>query len=137
MPSVKKRGDTFRIMVSLGYDMKGRQIRKTTTFKAPEGVTPGKAEKLAVAFAHSFEKKCQGMANMNENLRFSELAKWYFDQIAPHRLKENTFNSTKYLIDMYVLPNIGHLKLKDITTARVDALFNHLHQSGRTRQYTS
>ena len=47
MPSVKKRGDTFRIMVSLGYDMKGRQIRKTTTFKAPEGVTPGKAEKLA------------------------------------------------------------------------------------------
>ena len=41
MPSVKKRGDTFRIMVSLGYDMKGRQIRKTTTFKAPENVTPG------------------------------------------------------------------------------------------------
>ena len=135
MPSIKKRGDTFRIMVSLGYDMKGRQIRKTTTFKAPESVTPGKAEKLAVTFAHSFEKKCQGMANMNENLRFSELAKWYFDQIAPHRLKEATFNSTKYLIDMYVLPNIGHLKLKDITTARVDALFNHLHQNGRVRHY--
>lgn len=44
MPSVNKRGDTFRIMVSLGYDLKGRQIRKTTTFKPPEGVTPGKAE---------------------------------------------------------------------------------------------
>jgi len=135
MPSVKKRGDTFRIMVSLGYDMKGRQIRKTTTFKSPEGVTPGKAEKLAVAFAHSFEKKCQGMANMNENLRFAELAKWYFEQIAPLKVKETTLNSTKYLIDTYVLPNIGHLKLKDISTARIDELFNQLYTNGRKTVY--
>lgn len=26
MPSVKRRGDSFRIMVSLGYGMDGRQI---------------------------------------------------------------------------------------------------------------
>lgn len=52
MPSVKKRGDSFRIMVSLGYGMDGRQIRKTTTYTPPEGVTPGKAEKLATAFAY-------------------------------------------------------------------------------------
>lgn len=135
MASVTKRGDTFRIMVSLGYDMKGRQIRKTTTFKPPEGVTPGKAEKLARAYAHDFEKKCQGLLNMDENIRFSELVEWYFDQIAPHRLKEATFYSTKSLIDLYVLPGIGHLKLKDISTARIDALFNQLYKSGRTRQY--
>ena len=56
MPSVKRRGDTFRIMVSLGYGMDGKQIRKTTTYTPPEGVTPGKAEKLATAFAYEFEK---------------------------------------------------------------------------------
>ena len=134
MPSVHKRGDTFRIMVSLGYDMKGRQIRKTTTFKPPENVTPGKAEKLAVAFAHEFEKKCQGMANMNENIRFAELVKWYYEQIAPHKLKENTLYGNKKLIDLYVLPNIGHLKLKDVTTARVDELFNLLLKNGRTTE---
>ncbi len=50
MPSVKRRGDTFRIMVSLGYGMDGKQIRKTTTYTPPEGVTPGKAEKLATAY---------------------------------------------------------------------------------------
>ena len=135
MPSIKKRGDTFRIMVSLGYDIKGRQIRKNTTFKPPLGVAPGKADKLAVAFAHEFEKKCQGMTNMNENLRFSELVLWYYEQIAPHKLKETTLNSTKYLIDTYVLPNIGHLKMKDISTSRIDELFNHLYKNGRKTVY--
>ena len=60
MPSVKKRGDSYRIMVSLGYDMDGKQVCKTTTFTPPEGVTPGKAEKLAISYAHEFEKRCTG-----------------------------------------------------------------------------
>lgn len=45
MPSIKKRGKSFRIMVSMGYDMAGKQIRKTNTFTPPDGVTEGKAEK--------------------------------------------------------------------------------------------
>lgn len=35
MPSISKRGDTYRIMVSLGYGLNGKQIRKTTTFTLP------------------------------------------------------------------------------------------------------
>ena len=50
MPSISKRGNAFRIMVSLGYGMDGRQIRKTPTYMTPEGVKQGKAEKLVTAF---------------------------------------------------------------------------------------
>ena len=134
MPSISKRGNAFRIMVSLGYGMDGRQIRKTTTYMPPEGVTPGKAEKLVTAFAYEFEKSCQGMVNMNENLRFSELVTWYNEQIAPHKLKESTLYSNRKLIDLYVLPYLGNLKLKDISTARIDGLFNTLLRNGRTAQ---
>ena len=80
MASITQRGSTFRIMVSLGYGMDGRQIRKTTTYTPPEGVTPGKARKLAEAYAHGFEKHCQGVTNLNENIRFHELASWYFQE---------------------------------------------------------
>ena len=45
MPSIKKRGDSYRIMVSLGYDMEGKQVRKTTTFTPPEVVTPRQSRK--------------------------------------------------------------------------------------------
>lgn len=134
MPSITRRGDTFRIMVSLGYDMEGRQIRKTTTYRPPENVTPGKAEKLATAYAYEFEKRCQGMVNMNENIRFSELCEWYFDQIAVHKLKPTTYYNNRKMIELYVLPYLGNMKLKDINTARIDALFNELFRHGRKRE---
>lgn len=134
MPSVKKRGDTYRIMVSQGYDIYGKQIRKTTTYTPPDGVTEGKAEKLATAYAFEYEKRCQGMTNMNENIRFLELAKWYYEQVGVHKLKATTYANNRFLMELYVLPYIGNMKLKDINTARIDALFNELHRDGRTRE---
>lgn len=134
MPSIKKRGNTYRIMVSLGYDIYGKQIRKTTTYTPPEGVSEGKAEKLAMAYAYEFEKRCQGMTNMNENIRFSELMEWYFNQVAIHKLKPATYANNRTLMDLYVLPYIGNMKLKDINTAKIDELFNQLHRDGRRRE---
>jgi len=137
MASITKRGDTFRIMVSCGYGMDGRQIRRTTTFSPPPDVTEGKALKLAQAFAHDYEKHVNGVSNLNESMRFHELAEWYFREIGPNKLKENTLIGTQKLIDIYVIPYIGHLKLKDIGTARLDELFNRLRVSGRVlKTYT-
>lgn len=31
MPTIQKRGDTYRIRVSAGYDSSGKQIMKSTT----------------------------------------------------------------------------------------------------------
>ena len=75
MATITKRGETFRIKVSLGYDANGKQIVKSTTFTPPTGVTPKKAEKLANEYAFEFERHCKGYAQINENMRFSELAK--------------------------------------------------------------
>ena len=87
MATITKRGDTFRIKVSLGYDTEHKQIVKSTTFKPPQGVTPKKAEKLAQQFAYDFENKCKDYTELNENMRFSELADWYFENYAPIELK--------------------------------------------------
>lgn len=134
MPSIRKRGNTYRIMVSLGYDLEGKQIRKTTTFTPPPDVTEGKAEKLATAFAYDFEKRCRGMVNLDENIRFVDLATWYYEEIAIHKLKPKTFETNRYMINTYVMPYIGHVKLKDINTAKIDALFNELFKNGRRYQ---
>ena len=136
MPSVSKRGDVYRIMVSLGYGMDGRQIRKTTTYTPPEGVTEGKAKKLAEAYAHEYEKRCRGVTNLGENMRFHELAEWYYREAAPNLLKGITIYSQEQLLRAYILPELGHLKLKDITTARLDEFFNRLvREGGVTKRY--
>ena len=46
MATISKRKGAYQIIVSLGYDEAGKQIRKTTTYRIPEGTTPKKAEKF-------------------------------------------------------------------------------------------
>ena len=82
MATINKRGNTFQIVVSLGLDVNGKKIRKTTTYKPPENTTPKKAEKLAQEFAVEFERKCRGLSSFNVNMRFSEMAEWFIDNYA-------------------------------------------------------
>ena len=87
MATITKRGNTFQIVVSMGYDTDGKKIRKTTTFKPPANTTEKKAEKLAKDFAFEFEQRCKGMTELKENMRFADLVEWYFDNYAPNALK--------------------------------------------------
>ena len=40
MPTIQKRGDTYRIRVSAGYDSNGKQLMKSMTWKPAPGMTP-------------------------------------------------------------------------------------------------
>ena len=45
MASIVKRGDSYRVSVSNGYDISGKKIVATKTFKKPENMTSAKWEK--------------------------------------------------------------------------------------------
>ena len=45
MATIEKRGETYRITVSIGYDVNGKQIRKRMTYKPPENLTPSQLKK--------------------------------------------------------------------------------------------
>lgn len=122
MATITKRGDTFRIKVSLGYDTEHKQIIKSTTFKPPQGVTPNKAEKLAQQFAYEFESRCKDYTELNENMRFSELADWYFENFAPVELKPSTAYTYKGQYEKHIKPVIGNMKLKEITTPKLTSV---------------
>jgi integrase len=119
MATITKRGDTFRIKVSLGYDMNHKQIVKSTTYKPPQGVTPKKAEKLAQQFAFEFENRCKDYTELNESMRFSELADWYFENYAPIELKGSTVYTYMGQYKKHIEPVIGNMKIKDITTPKL------------------
>ena len=123
MATVNKRGNTFQIVVSLGLDVNGKKIRKTTTYKPPENTTPKKAEKLAHEFAIEFERKCKGMTSLNENMRFCDMAEWFIDNYAKNELKEITAYNYESQIKNHLLPELGNIKLKDFTPAKITAFF--------------
>ena len=57
--------------------------------------------------------------SFNENMRFSELADWYFTNYAPIELKESTVYTYKGQYRNHIEPVLGNIKLKDITTPKL------------------
>lgn len=113
---------SYRIRVSLGYDLNGNQIQKTTTFKIPPHTTESKGRKIAQEYAVEYEQHCRGYSTLRENMRFSELAEWYFQNYAPVELKESTVYNYKSQYENHLAPKIGNMKLKDITTPKITEL---------------
>ncbi|MDY6086602.1 MAG: tyrosine-type recombinase/integrase [Succiniclasticum sp.] len=132
MASIRKRGETFTITAYMGYDDSGKQRKKTTTYRPPDGVTAGKAEKLAKQYAAVWEEKIRGYVALDENRTFRELADWYYSSVAPNRLKPHTLIHYKEGIDKHIMPTLGHEKLKNITPPMLDRLFTELQRSGNS-----
>lgn len=55
MASIDYRNGSFRITVSLGYDIYGKRIRETATFVPDQNLSPKKQRKSAEEFAAQFE----------------------------------------------------------------------------------
>ena len=56
MASILKRKDNYFIMVSCGYDVNGKQIRRTMTYTPDEGMTEKQIEKEVKRQAVLFEE---------------------------------------------------------------------------------
>ena len=138
MASIRKRGNTFQITVSLGFDTEGKQIVQTTTYR-PEARTEKAIEKEVKEYARDFEKKVKaGKYLTGEKTTFQEVTKLWLSDCAADTL---TDHGEKYLdrIKKYAYPAFGTAKISSITTIQIQALINSMRESGlapKTIHYT-
>ncbi|GHU47432.1 hypothetical protein FACS1894120_5450 [Clostridia bacterium] len=130
MASIRKRGETYHITVSLGVDADYKQVRKFTTFTPPHGLTEKQGKKEAQEYARVFELNCKGLTAYDENMLLSELCDWYFTTIAPNKTRERTIDGNKFRLGHYVLPKLGGKKLKELKPAILAAHFMEIQKSG-------
>jgi hypothetical protein len=124
MASIRKRGKhrkTYHITVSLGRNTDGSQHLKTTTFTPPDGLSEKQGLKAAKEFAQKFEADCRGLANFDDSMTLNELTKWYFDTIAPNKLRAHTLEKRRGALSRHTLPNLGGRRLRELTPARFEA----------------
>lgn len=112
---IVQRGKNYSFTVAMGMDVNGRQIRKTTTWKPPEGITEKKADKLAKEAYIQFKNRCKGLSAFNENMRFKDLTEEYFKVYAVNKLKPITAYNYRKMVDYHFIEFFGNKKLKDIT----------------------
>lgn len=135
MASIEKRGDSYRVTVSAGYDASGRKLRQSATFKPDRLTATGRAkaesviEKEVQAFAAQFERDVKaGSVSGCGSMRFSELVDCYLEQYAASELEEGTADGYQATLEKRLLPALGHIRIRDLAQKQLDlqTYFNHL-----------
>lgn len=129
MATVQKRGNSYRITVSCGYDINGRQIRKTTTWTPEPGMTPKQEEKELERQKVLFEERCRSGQVLDGSIKFADFADKWFTDYAEKQLRVKTLNRYKDLMKR-INPAIGHIRLDKLRPDHLLAFYDNLAEEG-------
>lgn len=133
MPSIQKRGSSYRITVSCGYDAQKRQIRKTKTYRPLPGMTPRQIEKEVQRFAMVFEASAKNGEYIDSGrIRLVDFCPQYLE-IASGILSPTTLAAYERVIQQYIIPILGHFRLSEIRPFHVQMFIQRLRGPGGGR----
>lgn len=131
MASIQKRGDSYRIVVSMGYDVNHKKLVEITTFTPDKNLTPKKRQKAVEDFAYEFEKKCRNHERLEgEKTALKDFIDRWRSEKAEQELQPSTLERYDGIIHDFILPGLGHLKLTEIKPHTVNGFFVALTKDG-------
>lgn len=136
MATHQKRGNSYKITVSLGYDCSGKQIRKNTTWTPEPGMTPKQIEKELLRQKHIFEEKCKTGQVLDGGIRFADFYEIWLKEYAQRTMRTTTIEKNNNYIRR-ILPAIGHLKLEKIQPHHLLSFYSNLEEDGVRDDYRS
>lgn len=133
MATIRKRegkhGPSYQIRSSCGYDIHGKQVVKSMTWKPPAGMTAKQMEKEAHRQAVLFDERCAAGATGDGGMKFEAFAKLWFKEYAEPTLRPRTVDrSHQYEARTYAA--IGHIRLDKLTTRHTQDFINSLGRDG-------
>jgi len=128
MATIKKRGNSYLIRVSCGYDINGNHKEQSMTWKPDEGMTKKQIEKELNRQAVMFEESVNHGFKTSA-MKFQELAEEWFENYAKNALRSTTYERMLQLTHR-VYPAIGHLRIDKITARHLQGFVNSLAKEG-------
>lgn len=127
MASIRKRGSSYLLVVSMGYDPSGkRRAPQQKTVRPPEGLTAKQMEKWLNEQAVLFERTCKNLPDkVNHTITLEEYSKLWLKEIAPGKLAKSTIVREKQDIDRF-LPHLGSRKLTELRPEHFRQLYAQL-----------
>ena len=114
MASIRKRGSSYLIVVSMGYDYNGKRIRpQQKTVHPPAELTPRQVEKWLNEQAVLFERECRHTPQPVQQLTLAKYIDLWLTDIAPGKLAKSTIRRDRQDIER-ILPVLGHYKLTEL-----------------------
>ena len=136
----KRKNGTYCVRVSHGMK-NGRQNLVSTTYKPPAGITAAQEKKEVKRFADLFEAavhsgvyvpgmKAQSTQTNSFGWTIQEFICQHYFQRIEKRLSPNTVRFYRAVVEQFILPSFGHLRLIDVTIKHQQAFVEYLSSAG-------
>ena len=127
MASIRKRGNSYLLVVSMGYTPDGRRRNpQQKTVKPPAGLTPKQTEKWLQEQAMLFEMSCKKMnPDIDRSITLEKYTEIWLQTIAPDKLAKSTLVREKQDIERFK-PYLGSYKLVDLRPEHFRSLYTKL-----------
>ena len=127
MASIRKRGNSYLIVVSTGYDFDGKRRKpQQKTVHPPEDLTPKAKEKWLEEEAALFERQCKNEPlKVDKSITLAAYTEMWLREIAPTKLAKSTLARDKQDIDRF-MPYLGGYKLTDLKPEHFRNLYAEL-----------
>ena len=127
MASIRKRGGSYLLVVSMGYTPDGRRRNpQQKTVKPPTGLTPKQTEKWLQEQAMLFEMSCKKMnPDIDRSITLEKYTEIWLQTIAPDKLAKSTLVREKQDIERFK-PYLGSYKLVDLRPEHFRSLYAKL-----------
>lgn len=124
---------SYRIRVSDGCGVDGKQRFKTFTWKVPHGMTEKQAAKEAERVAVQFEDEVKnGLAGSQRGLKLADFVPMYLD-IKKDILAPRTHETYTKICNTLIIPLLGHIKLVDLKPAHIQQFIKYLQDNGNAK----
>ena len=127
MANIRKRGDSYQIRVSCGYDTDGNQVTKSMTWRPDPSMTEKQAEKEVQKQAMLFEERCLKGCTVT-SIKFEELAEKWFEMLTDYTGAKFRFSvfMDQGSIDTWISPigNVFHFPVRRFNN--VDVADSHV-----------
>lgn len=133
MPTIQKRGDTYRIRVSAGYDSAGRQLMKSMTWKPAPGMTQKQIQKELDRQAVLFEEKVKTGQYMDGNVKFQDFAERWFEDYGKEHLRTRTYGEYVRMKER-TYQAIGHIRIDRLQPQHLLDFYRQLGEPGMNQR---
>ncbi|MBQ8966845.1 site-specific integrase [Ruminococcus sp.] len=130
MANIRKRGKSYQITVSCGYDANGKKIAHMMTWTPDPDMGVRAINKELNIVAAEFEKKFKNGQSLDSKMRLSEYVENYWLKRKEKEVEPTTYIRYKGMLKR-ILPALGHYRLENIQPGAIYAFYDDLYEEKR------
>jgi len=128
MATATKRGNSYRIRSSCGYDANGRQVERSMTWKPAPGMSPKQIQKELERQKVLFDEQCAGQG-WGCSMKFETFCKQWFEEYATPTLRPRSV-ARLHQLETRTYAALGHIRVDKLTPRQIQTFVNDLGKPG-------